>query len=89
MYSRDGPVNLFGLLSGRANIRFGYCPGWEMSVGLLSVGNCLSGICPRGSVRRAIVLSGYYPDTGWLYVPLNFKEVIVKNILPKMMVIKN
>ena len=37
-----------------------------MSVGLLSVGELSVGICPRVSVRRDIVRSGYCPDTVFL-----------------------
>ena len=49
---------LVGLTYGRTTIRDGKCP----SVFYPS-GNCLSGICPRGSVHRAIVQSGYCPRT--------------------------
>ena len=65
MYSRDGPVNLVGLLSGRAKIRSGYCPRWEMyvwllSVGEMSVGNMPSGKCPSGYCSVGL-LYGYHP----------------------------
>ena len=44
---------LVGLTYGRATVLDGKCPS----------GNCLSEICPRGSVRRAIVRSVYCPRT--------------------------
>ena len=55
----DVPVNMDGLLSGRADIRSGYCPGWEMTVGLLSVGNVcrdyvLGEVSGRATVRTGV-----------------------------------
>ena len=64
MYSRDVdrsgycPVDLVGLTYGRPTVRDGKCP-----LGFCPSVNCLSGICPRASVRRATIQSGYCPDT--------------------------
>ena len=46
-----------GQMSGRVNVRSGYCPGWQMSVGLVSVGEVSVGLlssvkCPLGKCPR-------------------------------------